>query len=65
MGSLTFGIYLLDPFLKMFLYGFIYNFFENTLPTIIASFIWCLISMVLGGLIAIILKKIPLFKKIL
>jgi len=64
-GSLTFGIYLFDPYLKFFMYDKYENFAEPVLPTLIVSIGWVFISMCLGGLITFFLKKMPLFRKIL
>lgn len=65
VGSLTFGIYLLDHYFKLILYNSYEMFAEGFLPSVIASFGWCVISMLLGGVITCILKKLPLFRKIL
>lgn len=64
-GSLTFGIYLLDHYFKLILYNSYEMFAEGFLPSIFASFGWCVISMFLGGIVTCILKKLPLFRKIL
>ena len=65
MGSLTFGIYLLDHYFKLILYSGYEAFAESFLPSLFASFGWCLISMFLGGVVTWILKRLPLFRKIL
>lgn len=65
MGSLTFGIYLLDHYFKLVLYSGYEAFAESFLPSLFASFGWCVISMFLGGMVTWILKKLPLFRKIL
>lgn len=43
IGSLTFGIYLFDPYLKTIFYRTYQVYIENHLPTIIASINWVLI----------------------
>lgn len=65
MGSLTFGIYLLDHYFKLVLYSGYETFAESFLPSLFASFGWCAVSMFLGGSVTWILKKLPLFRKIL
>lgn len=65
IGSLTLGIYMLDPCFKIIFYGRYENWAEPYLPTIIVSFVWIIISMTLGGLITYVLKKIPGVKHIL
>ncbi|MCR5746630.1 MAG: hypothetical protein K6G03_02885, partial [Lachnospiraceae bacterium] len=65
LGPLTFGIYLLDPFLKVLFFKGFNSFAEPLLPTLIVSFIWVLISMTFGGLLTFMIKKIPGFDKLL
>ena len=65
IGSLTFGIYLLDPVLKKLMYTPFNTALEPHMITILVSVCWCLTSMVIGGLITFGLKKIPGLKKIL
>ncbi|MBQ7943867.1 MAG: acyltransferase [Lachnospiraceae bacterium] len=65
IGELTFGIYLLDPFLKHFLYKAFENALEPALPTIICSIIWTCFSMIVCSIICFLLKKLPFFKVIL
>lgn len=65
MGSLTFGIYLLDHYFKLVLYQDYEKFAERFIPSIFASFGWCVVSMILGGTVTWILKKMPILKKIL
>lgn len=65
MGSLTFGIYLLDHYFKLVLYNGYEAFAKKFLPSLFVSFGWCVISMFLGGSVTWILKRLPLFRKIL
>lgn len=52
-GSLTFGIYLIDPVLKVILFNKYISFFRGRIP-LISSIIWCFVSMCLGGTITYI-----------
>lgn len=65
IGSLTFGIYLIDPILKHFLYRNFENVLEPLLPTILCSIAWVIFSALVCGFITIILKKLPIFRRIL
>ncbi len=58
-GALTFGIYLLDHYFKLIWYQPYETFMNNWMPSLFISFGWCVISMVLGGMVTWILKKIP------
>lgn len=64
-GALTFGVYLLDPILVFILSKKYAAFLEPYMPTLVISIVWCLISMVLGSMITFVLKKIPVFRKLL
>lgn len=64
-GSLTFGIYLLDPILVFVIGSRIMAFMNPYLPTLAISIGWCFISMILGGFITFILKKMPIFRELL
>ena len=61
-GSLTFGIYLLDPWLKLTLYG-AYDRLTAGLPVFLSSLFWIPVSLLVGGTITFLLKKIPGFGK--
>lgn len=65
MGSLTFGIYLLDHYFKLVLYQRYETFMERWLPSLFTSFGWCVTSMALGGFVTYILKKLPLLRELL
>lgn len=65
LGSLTFGIYLLDHYFKLILYNSYEKMAERFMPSLFASFGWCVISMLLGGSVTFLLKRLPLFKRIL
>ena len=65
IGRLTFGIYLLDPCIKVFLYRWFETSAETVLPTFIVSIIWCGISFLLGGIITFVLRKLPLLDRVL
>lgn len=66
IGTLTFGIYLLDPFLKL-LFGDKFITYANSIcsEALIVSVCWILISISVGGVITFILKKLPGFRKLL
>ncbi len=65
IGPLTFGIYLLDPYLKLVICQEYETFMGQYFPIVFVSIGWCVVSMILGGVITFILKKIPGFNKIL
>jgi len=64
VGAMTFGIYLLDPCLKLIFWGEYSNQVESSIPLILASFLWVLISMLVGTIITWVLKKIPIINKL-
>ena len=64
-GSLTLGIYVLDPCLKSIFYARYEAFAEPLLPTLIVSLGWIIISMTLGGFITYLLKKVPIMNRII
>lgn len=65
VGSLTFGIYLFDPYIKEIIYNPFSRAAEKILPVMVVSFLWIPISMLVGGTITAILKKIPPFRRLL
>lgn len=65
IGGLTFGIYLLDPYWKSTIYGHYYNAGTNYFPVLVVSGLWVVFSMTLGGIVTVILKKLPILRKIL
>ncbi|HJB54318.1 MAG TPA: acyltransferase family protein [Candidatus Olsenella avistercoris] len=65
LGPLTFGVYLLDPLLKRFLYASLSGALEPLLPTLLVSVCWCLVSFTLGSLITWVLKHVPVVRAIL
>ncbi len=65
MGSLSFGIYLLDPFLKAALYSKYSSVCADILNFALFSLGWLIISLVLGGFFTFILKKLPVIKNYL
>lgn len=58
VSTLCFGIYLLDSWLKLILFGAYYKF-ASVLPVLIYSFLWIPVSMFTGGTITWLLRKIP------
>ena len=65
MGSMTLGIYMFDPCLKLLFYEKYNMWAEPMFPTLIVSVGWILFSMTLGSICTCILKKIPIIKSIL
>lgn len=63
IGPVTFGMYFFDPCLKNLVYKPFENAPEPHLPTILVSFLWCIASMTVCGLITFFLRKIPGVKK--
>lgn len=63
VGTLTFGMYLLDPVLKIILYNKYFALVNPLFPVIIVSGGWCIISMVLGGGISYIMQKLPITRR--
>lgn len=64
-GSLTLGVYLLDPFLQRMLYPLYSSYMTNSVSTFALSIGWVVISMLLGGVITMVLKKFPLLGKLI
>ncbi len=65
IAPLTLGIYLLDPCWKYLIEPHIFTALLPYVPIIINSAIYCIISMLLGGIVTYILKKLPFFKTVL
>lgn len=64
-GSLSFGIYLLDPFLKAALYSKYTALCADRLNFALFSFGWLFISLLLGGLLTFVLKKLPVIRDLI
>ena len=65
LGSLTFGIYLMDPILKIVWYEEFNIWAESKFPTLIVSIGWIIISMLGGGCVTYVMKKIPGVKSLI
>ncbi|MBQ9301064.1 MAG: acyltransferase [Clostridia bacterium] len=65
MGSLSFGVYLLDPYLKLIGWGTYSRLVSGALSPLGLSLGWCAVSMCVGGTIVWVLKKLPVFRKLL
>lgn len=65
LGSLTFGIYLIDPYLQVAMYSKFEGAMRTNFPVLVVSVAWCLVSMFIGGLITFVLKKVPVFRKLI
>lgn len=64
ISTCTFGIYLLDPYLKLILFGAYYKF-ASRLPELLSSLIWIPISIAVCSGLTWLLKKLPGFRKLL
>lgn len=64
VAPLTLGIYILDPALKVWLPN-VEAFLPTGTPILLMALAWCIVSMVVGGLITFVLKLIPGVKKVL
>ena len=65
LGPLTFGIYLLDPYWKVLLWGPYSRLVSAPLGVMGSSLLWCLISILLGGCAAWALRKVPGIRRLL
>lgn len=63
-GSLTLGIYLFDPMLRLLLLKYS-TFSKYRLSALVTSFAWIVKSMAIGGCLTFLLRLIPGVKKIL
>ena len=64
LSGLVFGIYLLDPYLKLVLFGAYYKAGSH-LPEPLCSLLWIPVSMAAGGFLTWLMKKIPGVRKLL
>lgn len=63
ISSLTLGIYLMEPVLKVTT-----GYFSKVVPAtdpIFYSFVWCIYAITVCGIVTFLLKKIPVIKKLL
>ena len=58
VGGLTFGIYLLDPIVGNYLKPFVFGIDKSGNHLLVMSFVYCIISMVVCGVIVLAFKKI-------
>ena len=65
VGPLTFGIYLLDPYMGLVVTGRYFYFVESLLGTLWTSVTMMFVSMTICGTITYILKKMPVFDRLL
>lgn len=65
VASLVFGVYLLDQGLKLVLYEPIKAALVPTVGVYFFGIAWCALSVVCGGALTWILKRLPLFRNIL
>lgn len=65
IGPLTFGMYLLDPYLGILLTGRFHTLLIPYMSTFVIGLLWSPMSMFICGMITFILKKMPIFKKLI
>lgn len=65
VGSLVFGVYLMDQALKLVLYEEIKPTLTDAIGTFGFSVVWCIVSLVICGAATWLLKRLPLFRNIL
>lgn len=63
MGSAVFGVYLIEKFIRSFTYG-IYAFSFPIVGSFMAALLWSAAVWVIGLVIVIIVKNIPIIKKV-
>ncbi len=64
VGNLTFGIYLLEPLFRVPISKVVNILYQINMPVLVVSFIYCVVAMMICGLITYILKHIPGIRKI-
>jgi surface polysaccharide O-acyltransferase-like enzyme len=64
-SGLTFGIYLFDPFWKLLFGDELVRYLCSKIPDLMASAVWILLSITLGGVLTFILKKSKFISKLL
>lgn len=60
IANLTFGVYLIVPFLQ----ELFYDVCQNGMNTMLYSFLWCLCSMAVASAITFALKKVPMIRNL-
>jgi len=65
VGPLTFGVYLMDPDLKLLLYEDLKSLLQPTLHTFGFSLAWCGVSFLVCGSVTWLLKKVPWLRKLI
>lgn len=63
-GSSVFGIYLLEALLRRETYG-VFVALDRVMPKLVACSIWVFVCMLLGTVITLLLKKLPILRKLL
>lgn len=64
VGDKTFGVYLLEPVLRVYGEG-IWLYLLDVLPDFVASLVWCVLFVTVGVMITALLKLIPFLKKLI
>lgn len=65
VGSLVFGVYLMDQHLKLVLYEPLQQVLASSLFPLTFSLIWCAVTFTLCGAATWLLKRLPVFRKLL
>lgn len=65
IGSLVFGVYLMDQHLKLLLYEPLQHLFAPLDSPLLTSFAWCIVTLLLCGTATYLLKRLPIFRKLL
>lgn len=66
LGKLTFGVYLLEPFIRILIKPrFEVAVYNKCSSTFMYSNCWCIFCVVIGFVVSFILRKLPIFRKLL
>lgn len=65
VGPLVFGVYLMDPNLKLLIYEPLKAMLFSPLGALGFSLVWCALSLVMCGAATWVLKRVALFRKLL
>lgn len=64
VGSLTFGMYIFEPFTKWVIYSRLVAMINSNTYLLYPNIIYCILSMTITGYVTWCLKKIPYVKKL-
>lgn len=65
VGSITFGIYLMEPFFRIYIYRYVMKYIPQSIPTMLFSMLYSFIAMIIVGSMTYILKSIPGIRKLI